>query len=174
MEIAGGTELGCGQTPWSPPYACAHKERNTMLLTVGSRGHVWHSSLVAQSLTEDAKAKRETSTKYGVMHMIDCMWSMAPSTHTDTSELNHSTKACPGLSSSCSQALELTPRLLLQLGQLLQVPLHCWPGPVGVSPYSVTTSSCILTVHRQQPASSSTHSGRDQEPWLLPPSPQGP
>lgn len=59
------------------------------------------------------------------------------------------------LSSHCFQALVLTPRLLLQLGQLLHIPLSCWPGPVvGVSPYSVTISSCILTVHSQQPASS--------------------
>lgn len=82
------------------------------------------------------------------MDVIDCIWSIAPSTYTGTSELNHLPKELvpsQGFQVAVPR-LELTPRLLLQLGQLLQVPLSCWPGPVRVSPYSVTASSCILTV----------------------------
>lgn len=45
--------------------------------------HLWHE------VSENAKAKRETSTKHGIMDVIDCIWSIAPSTYTDTSELNH-------------------------------------------------------------------------------------
>lgn len=107
------------------------------------------------------------------MDVIDCIWSIAPSTYTGTSELNHLPKELvpsQGFQVAVPR-LELTPRLLLQLGQLLQVPLSCWPGPVRVSPYSVTASSWHLNCHShhsQLPASSSTDSGKDQEPWLLP------